>query len=65
MDPDFWDCFISELLQTDLYIYDNVIKVNSLTSKKADNKKFLFKFSKNVKCKLYNIENLKTRGQTV
>ena len=32
---------------------------------KADNKIFVCKFSKNVKSKLYHIENSKTRGQTV
>ena len=33
--------------------------------RKADDKIFVCKFSKNVKSKLYHIENLKTRGQTV
>ena len=31
----------------------------------ADNKILVCKFSKNVKAKLYRIENSKTRGQTV
>ena len=39
--------------------------INSLTTKKADNKMFVCKFSKNVKSKLYQTENSKTRGQTV
>ena len=33
--------------------------------RKADDKIFVCKFSKNVKSKLYHIENSKTRGQTV
>ena len=32
---------------------------------KVDNKFFGYKLSKNVKSKLYHIENSKTRGQTV
>ena len=32
---------------------------------KADDKIFVCTFSKNVKAKLYHIENSKTRGQTV
>ena len=39
--------------------------INSLTTKKADNKMFVCKFSKNGKSKLYQTENSKTRGQTV
>ena len=35
---------------------------NSLTSK--NDKIFVCKYSKNMKSKLYNIENSKTRGQT-
>ena len=38
---------------------------NSLTTKKADDKIFVCKFSKKVRAKLYHIENSKTRGQTV
>ena len=38
---------------------------NILTTKKADDKIFVCKFSKNVKSKLYPIENSETRGQTV
>ena len=34
-------------------------------NRKADDKIFVCKFSKNVKSKLYHIENSKTRGQTV
>ena len=36
-----------------------------LCTKKADDKIFVSKFSKNVKSKIYHIENSKTRGQTV
>ena len=39
--------------------------VNSLTTKKADDKIFVCKFSKNVKSKLYHTENSNTRVQTV
>ena len=42
-----------------------VLVLNFLTPQKADNKIFVCKFSKNVKSKLYHIENSKTRGQTV
>ena len=39
---------------------------SSLTTEKAYDKIFVCKFSKkNVKSKLYHIENSKTRGQTV
>ena len=38
---------------------------NSLTTKKTEDKIFMRKFSKNVKAKLYHIENSKTRRQTV
>ena len=37
----------------------------SLATKIAGDKIFLCKLSKNVKCKLYHIENSKTREQTV
>ena len=39
--------------------------INSLTTKKAEDKIFICKFSKNAKSKQYHIDNLKTRGQTV
>ena len=37
----------------------------SYNYQKADNKIFVCKFSKNIKSKLYHIENSKTRGQTI
>ena len=40
-------------------------KVYLFNNQKADDKIFVCKFSKNVKSKLYYIENSKTRGQTV
>ena len=46
-------------------LYVSFIVINSLTTKKADDKIFVRKFSKNVKSKLYYIENSKTRGQTL
>ena len=41
------------------------VLVNSLTTKKADDKIFVCTFSNNIKSKLYHIENSKTRGQKV
>ena len=38
---------------------------NSFNYQKAEDKSFICKFSKNVKSKIYHIENRKTRGQTV
>ena len=42
----------------------HVAKLNS-NDQKVDNKNYVCKFSKNVKSKLYDIENSKTRWQTV
>ena len=36
-----------------------------LRAKKADDKKYVYKFSKDVLSKLYDIDNSKTRGQSV
>ena len=48
-----------------LYVRNALGNINPLTTEKADDKKFRLKFSKNVKSKLYHIENAMTRGQTV
>ena len=38
--------------------------VNSLTTKKADDKIFVCKFSKNINSKLYHIENSNIHGRS-
>ena len=61
----FWRTIISAL-HPRLGMHDtHVSSVNSFATKKADDKIFACKLSKNVKSKLYHIENSKTRGQTV
>ena len=51
--------------QQSMYMYFHFWYPNSLITKKADDKIFVCRFSKNVKPKLYHIENSKTKGQTV
>ena len=48
-----------------MFLYLNTDHVNSYNYmyQKADDKIFICKFSKNVKSKLYHIENSGTRGQ--
>ena len=54
-------CIIPKLAVLPFQIREH--RLNS--ARKADDKIFIFKFSKNVKSKLYHIKNSKTKGQTV
>ena len=43
----------------------SLVMLQLFNYQKAEDKIFFYKFSKNIKSKLYHIENSKTRGQTV
>ena len=60
--PNILATFIWKKRQESIYWKKKTLIVNSLTTKKQMTNCFVCKFSKNIKSKLYHIENSKTRG---
>ena len=57
---------VRSLLTFDLIVYPvEAVRLTLYNYQRADDKIFVCKFSKNVKSKLYHIQNSTTRGQTV